>query len=245
MAKYDGGYHGRFQTEYGDDGPNASDGTGLSEKEHDHVRALYDSNVSYQDDLMGKLVTKLQDWGVWDHTMLIITADHGDEQWEDGRVGHGGSERETLVHVPLLIHYPPMFPAGRVTEASENIDIVPTLADALGVTPDAEWQGSSLVGLANGQGGYPGLAFTSMYENWHAGRIGHWKLKLQGPNTPRLYDLDKDPGEHDDAYAKQEIAARLLLDSMWTLRNWNTEWKKSQWGNAANVSSQFAADMGE
>ena len=65
--------------------------------------------------------------------MLIVTADHGDEQWEDGRVGHGGSERETLLHVPLLIHYPPMFPAGKVTEGTEGIDIVPTIADALGV----------------------------------------------------------------------------------------------------------------
>ena len=68
--------------------------------------------------------------------MIIITADHGDEQWEDGRVGHGGSERETLLHVPLLIHYPPMFPATKVTEGTEGIDIVPTLADALGVATD-------------------------------------------------------------------------------------------------------------
>ncbi len=245
MGKYDGGYKGRFATEYGDDGPNASDGKDLSDKEKDHVRALYDSNVSYQDDQMGKLVEKQQSWGVRAQTMLIITADHGDEQWEDGRVGHGGSERETLLHVPLLIHYPPMFPAARVTEGTENIDIVPTLADALGVEPDAEWQGASLVPLANGQGGYPTLAFSSMYENWHAGRIGHWKLKIQGPNTPKLYDLAADPDERSDVFAKSEVGARLMLDAMWMLRNWNVEWKKSQWGNAANVSSKFAADMGE
>jgi len=115
IEKYDGGYKGRFATEYGDDGPNASNGKDLTDKEKDHVRALYDSNVSYQDDLLGQLVEKLETWGVWDQTMLIVTADHGDELWEDGRVGHGGSERETLLHVPLLIHYPPMFPAGRAS----------------------------------------------------------------------------------------------------------------------------------
>jgi hypothetical protein len=32
---------------------------------------------------------------------------------------------------------------------------------------------------------------------------------------------------------------------MWLLRNWNVEWKKSQWGNAAAVTNRFAADMGE
>jgi arylsulfatase A-like enzyme len=252
MDKYDGGYKGRFATEYGDDGPNASDGKDLTEREHEHVRALYDSNVSYQDELLGKLIDKLQGWGIWDQTMLIVVADHGDEQWEDGRVGHGGSERDTLLHVPLLIHYPPMFPAGRFTEGVEAIDIVPTLADALGVAIDPEWQGMSLLPLANGAaGGYPWMSFSSQYENTHAGRIGHWKLKTMGPATPRLYDMAKDPGEHEDLWPhlasnpSSEIGARLLLDPMWMLRQWNVEWKKSQWGNPADVSNRFAADFGE
>jgi choline-sulfatase len=179
--------------------------------------------------------------------MLIVTADHGDEQWEDGRVGHGGSERESLIHVPLVIHYPAMFPAGRIAAGTEGIDIVPTVADALGVDTDPEWQGMSLVGLANGAGGYPLMSFSSQYENAHGGRIGHWKLKLIGTQTPRLYDLAKDPGERNDLWGKPkaEIGARLLLDPMWLLRSWNVEWKKSQWGNAAAVTSRFAADLGE
>ncbi len=247
LEKYDGGYHGRFASEYGDDGPNGSDGKGLSEKEHEHVRALYDSNVSYQDDLLGQLVEKLKGWGVWDSTMLIITADHGDEQWEDGRVGHGGSERETLLHVPLLIHYPAMFPAGKLTEGTEGIDIVPTLADALGVPTDADWQGMSLLPIANGAGGYPLMSFSSQYENGHGGRIDHWKIKLMGGANPHLYNLAKDPNEKEDTYgaASSEIGARLLIDPMWMLRNWNVEWRKSQWGNAADVSSRFASDLGE
>jgi arylsulfatase A-like enzyme len=246
LDKYDGGYKGRFASEFGDDGPGgfAKD---LTEREKDHVRALYDANVSYQDDLLGQLIDKLKTWGVWDQTMLVITADHGDEQWEDGRVGHGGSERETLIHVPLIVHYPPAFPAVRVSEGTEGIDILPTIADALGVAFDPEWQGASLIGLANGAGGYPLLSVSSQYENAHGGRIGHWKLKIIGTQTPRLYNLAADPGEHNDVWGKSatQIAARLLLDPMWLLRNWNVEWKKSQWGNAASVTSRFAADLGE
>jgi arylsulfatase A-like enzyme len=248
MDKYDGGYKGRFQSEYGDDGPNGSNGKDLTDKEKDHVRALYDSNVSYQDDLLGKLVEKLQGWGIWDQTMLIVTADHGDEQWEEGRVGHGGSERETLLHVPLLVHYPALFPTARVVEGAEAIDIVPTLADALGVATDPEWQGTSLIPVANGAaGGYPWMSFSSQYESVHAGRIGHWKAKIFGPSTPKLFDLAKDPDERKDVYGtpQAEIGARTLLDPMWILRQWNVEWKKAQWGNAADVSSRFAADLGE
>ncbi|HEY0481854.1 MAG TPA: sulfatase [Kofleriaceae bacterium] len=246
IDRYDGGYKGRFAAEFGDDGPGgfAKD---LTEHEKDHVRALYDSNVSYQDDLVGQLVDKLKGWGIWDQTMLIITADHGDEQWEDGRVGHGGSVRETLVHVPLIVHYPAMFPAARIAAGTEGIDIVPTVADVLGVQADPEWQGMSLVGLANGAGGYPLLAVASQYENAHGGRIGHWKLKLIGTQSPKLYDLARDPDERNDLWGKPtaEIGARLLLDPMWLLRSWNVEWKKSQWGNAAAVTSRFAADLGE
>ncbi len=247
MDKLDGGYKGRFEKEYGDDGPHGSNGKDLTEKEQAHVRALYDSNVSYQDDLLGQLQKKLTEWGVWDQTMLIITADHGDEQWEDGRVGHGGSERETLLHVPLLIHYPPMFPTAKVTEGAEAIDILPTLADALGVAVDPEWQGMSLLPIANGAGGYPLMSFSSQYENSHAGRIGHWKVKLMGTGQPHVYDLAKDADEKTDIYGKAnaEIGTRTLLDPMWILRQWNVEWKKAQWGNAADVSSRFASDLGE
>ena len=246
LDRYDGGYKGRFATELGDDGPTGFP-KDLNDHEKDHVRALYDSNVSYQDDMLGQMIEKLKGWGVWDSTMLIVTADHGDEQWEDGRVGHGGSERETLLHVPLLVHFPATFPAVKVTEGTEGIDIVPTLADVLGVQADPEWQGMSLVALANGAGGYPLMSFSSQYENSHAGRIGHWKLKIIGTQTPRLYDLAKDPGEHGDLWGKasSEVGARLLLDPMWLLRGWNVEWKKSQWGNAAAVTSRFAADLGE
>ncbi|MFT3697334.1 MAG: sulfatase-like hydrolase/transferase [Kofleriaceae bacterium] len=247
MDKCDGGYKGRFEKEYGDDGPHGSNGKDLTEKEQAHVRCLYDSNVSYQDDLLGQIQKKLTDWGVWDQTMLVITADHGDEQWEDGRVGHGGSERETLLHVPLLIHYPAMFPTAKVTEGVEAIDILPTIADALGVQQDPEWQGMSLVPLANGQGGYPLMSSSSQYENMHAGRIGHWKVKLMGTGVPHVYDLAKDADEKNDIYGKpsSEIGARSVMDPLWMLRNWNVEWKKAQWGNASDVSSRFASDLGE
>ena len=246
IDKYDGGYKGRFVESFGDDGPNgfAKD---LTDKEKDHVRALYDSNVSYQDDLLGKIIAKLTEWGIYDQTMIVITADHGDEQWEDGRVGHAGSQKETLIHVPLVIRYPSMFPAAKIESGTEGIDITPTIADALGVAHDPEWQGQSLIALANGQVGYPLMASSSQYENFHGGRIGHWKIRVAGTGKPELYNLAKDHGERKDLWGTNgsAIGARLLLDPIWMLRSWNTEWKKSQWGNAAGVSSRFAADLGE
>jgi arylsulfatase A-like enzyme len=247
---YDGGYQGRFADSFsGADAAKAATGKlTLTDREKEHVRALYDSNVSYQDDLLRQLIERLTAAGMWDKTMLIITADHGDEQWEDGRVGHGASSRNQLVHVPLLIHYPPLFPAARITEGAESIDVVPTVADALGVTADPQWQGTSLIPLANGLGvGGQRLAMTSMYEGSHAGRIGPWKVRITGPGKPEVYDLSRDEAEASDLYGQpgSHVGARLILDPIWMLRQWNREWKKELWGNAANVSSRFAADLGE
>ncbi len=249
--KYDPGYTGRFKDTFsGGDAGNARAGKlQMTDREKEHVRALYDSNVSSQDEVLGQLVQKLQDAGIYDQTMIIITADHGDEQWEaDDRVGHGGSTRDMLIHVPLLIHYPALLPAGKYVEGAESVDIVPTIADALGVPLDPEWQGESLIPLTEGVGqGYPRLSFNSMYEDEHAGRILHWKARIKGGNAPKVFDFSSDPDEMKDLWESgdAEIGARAVLDPLWTMRAFNMEWKKSQWGNAANVSARFAADLGE
>jgi arylsulfatase A-like enzyme len=250
MSKYDPGYTGRFQDVFsgGDAAKVASGGVTLTEREIQHVRAIYDSNVSYQDEVLGKLIAKLEEAGIWDKTMLIVTADHGDEQWEDGRVGHGASSRDMLVHVPLLIHYPPMVQAGKITEGSEIIDIVPTIADALGVQMDAEWQGQSLLPLSWGVGGgYPRMSMSSMYEDSHGARIGNWKVRISGGSNLRVYDMAADPDEMKNIAGNPSstIGGRLVLDPLWLLRSYNKEWKKSQWGNAANVTARFAQDLGE
>lgn len=218
----------------------------ISDRDITRIVAIYDSNVSYQDDLLGKLIAKLEEWGIRDQTMIVITADHGDEQFEVGRVGHGGSLRDSLIHVPLLIHYPPLFPAGKIPEGAEVIDIVPTLADAMGVEANEAWQGQSLLPLAHGVGaGYPRLSLASHNEVWHAGRIGPYKLWVAGGGTRGFYDLGTEPAEKTDVAGELHIPRRFVTDALWMLRAYNKDWKKRVWGNPANVTAQFAADMGE
>lgn len=248
FSKYDSKpYSGRFKVEASgqDMGKAATGKLKVSERDIERIVALYDSNVSYQDQQVGVLQQKLAEWGVAGDTMIVITADHGDELFEDGRVGHGGTILETLVYVPLIIHYPPLFPGGKVPEGAEVVDIVPTIADALGVPPDEHWQGESLIPLAQGVGrGYPRLSMASRYENGHVGRMGGWKIHIGGTQT-RLFDVGTEPEEKTDVAAQKPMALRLVSDALWLLRVNNAEWKKSRWGNPANVTAAFAADMGE
>jgi hypothetical protein len=247
IERYSPGYQGRFAKAFlGDEEPGGLP-KNLTDREKEHIRAIYDSNVSYQDELLGKLIAKLEAWGVWDRTMLVVTSDHGDELWEAGRVGHEHGQDDTLLHVPLLVRYPPLFPAARIAHATESVDVMPTIADALGVAPDAEWQGTSLVPAAHGVHAYAGLVSASGYEKEHGARIGAWKLRLAGTAAPALFHLASDPHETKDVFGTPAaaIGGRLVLDAMALLRAEHAAWKKAAWGNPANVTPRFAADLGE
>ncbi len=100
LSKYDPGpYSGRYKVEASgkDMGKVATGKIKVNERDIKRIVALYDSNVSYQDQQLGLLLDKLAEWGVADDTMVIVTADHGDELFEFGRVGHGGPVLESLV----------------------------------------------------------------------------------------------------------------------------------------------------
>ena len=247
MSKYDTeAYTGKYVKEASgkDIEAMAVSGKQPADRDKKRIQAIYDSNVSYQDDLLGKFYEQLKAWGIADDTMIIVTADHGDEQWEDGRVGHGASLRESLEHTPLLIVYPPLFPAGQVQEGTDTIDIVPTIADALGLTPPDTAQGRSLIPLAQGVGrGYPSCSIASMYENAWAMRCGDWKARVAGTGTPMIFNLADDYYEKKDLAADKAYERRLLTDALSTFLVNQKQWKKRDYGLANNMTAKAAEDF--
>ena len=69
-------------------------------------RAMYQLNVAWGDQVLGRLVAALRRSGKWDDTLLVITSDHGEEFKECGQVEHGGNLCRALIEVPLLIKLP-------------------------------------------------------------------------------------------------------------------------------------------
>jgi arylsulfatase A-like enzyme len=215
----------------------------VTDRDKQRIRAIYESDVSYNDQQLGAFLAELGKMGHTDDTMVVVTADHGEEFWERGKVGHGQSLHDELVWVPLLIHYPPLFPA-RVVDGADMLDIMPTVLDALGVKLPAEWQGESLLPAAQGDGAeYPRPSIASQYELAHAMRLGHYKLWVSGTGASQLYDLAADPGETKDAAAAHPMARRWLADAFGTWLCNQKEWKKSRWGVASNHKPQLAHDL--
>ena len=86
----------------------------VTARDRQRVLALYECDISYNDHHFGKLLELLKQTGHENDTMIIYTSDHGEEFWDHGRIGHGQSLRQELIHIPLWIYYPPLFPGGKV-----------------------------------------------------------------------------------------------------------------------------------
>jgi arylsulfatase A-like enzyme len=215
----------------------------ITDRDRLRVKALYDGDVSYNDAQLGKLLEELARAGHGDDTMLIVTSDHGEEFWERGKIGHGQSLKDELVWVPLLVHYPPLFPA-RVVDGADMLDVVPTVLDALGVKAPADWQGESLLPVAQGDGAdYPRPSIASQYELAHTMRLGRYKLWVSGTGASQLFDIKEDPGETKDVSAARPLGRRWLTDAFSTFLYYQKQWKKARWGTAANHRSALPAEL--
>jgi arylsulfatase A-like enzyme len=185
-----------------------------------HLDALYDASVIGSDRLTGSLLDGLRAAGKLEKTVVIFTADHGEELYDHhGYLYHACSVYQTGLHVPLAISAPGLLPSGaRVAQMVELIDVLPTLLSLLGVAGDAapeEQHGHSLVSyLERPDAGGAGKPAFSEYGSApiHTVVQGGWKL-VHNPTgfapvciqdappghypigREELYDLSRDPEE--------------------------------------------------
>jgi arylsulfatase A-like enzyme len=120
----------------------------LPEKEITQIRDLYDGCTRQFDDNVGEILDALKERGLAENTIVIVTADHGDNLYEEGvTLGHGltfnGGMRGN--HVPLVFHVPGG-ESGKIGAHVRTIDIAPTIADLVGARKPASWEGKSFAG---------------------------------------------------------------------------------------------------
>ncbi|MGA9814986.1 MAG: sulfatase [Terriglobales bacterium] len=92
----------------------------------------YDASVKYADDALGRLMQALDQRGLTNNTLLIVTSDHGESLGQHGLTYHGQALYRELIHVPLLMWYPGHVPAAKVQTPVTNAAIPATIIDILG-----------------------------------------------------------------------------------------------------------------
>ncbi len=126
----------------------------LPPKEVAQIRALYDGCTRQFDDCVGDILAALERNGLAENTIVIVTSDHGDDQYEPGvTLGHGLTFNGGLQanHTPMIVHVPGTEPRV-IPEMVRLIDVVPTLADFLGQPASPAWQGQSFASWIRGEG---------------------------------------------------------------------------------------------
>jgi len=185
----------------------------------ERLHHLYEGEVAYLDEHLGVLFDDLKRRGLYDRTLVVLTADHGEEFREHGGWWHGTTLYDEQIHVPLIVK-----PAGahalvRVRdELATSLDIAPTIVAAAHAKPPAAMQGHV---LPLDGGAAPARESTFAEEDLEgnvlqAVRTRAWKLVTANPGNPRglapeeLYDLPRDPGEHQNVIASTSAEADAM-----------------------------------
>lgn len=132
---------------------------------HRPTTADYYALITSMDDLLGRLLARLEADGQADNTIIVFTSDHGDMMWSQGLL-YKCVPYEESVNVPLIVRWPAGLPKGQVCETLVNTpDLLPTLAGLMGLEVPETVQGLDLSAALQGRpdAPRPTSAFLSFY----------------------------------------------------------------------------------
>ncbi|UJR79603.1 sulfatase-like hydrolase/transferase [Sandaracinus amylolyticus] len=182
----------------------------LNARDRERLEALYDGEITYHDTHFGSIIQALEARGIADETIVVFTADHGEEFWDHDSVGHGHSVFEELINVPLILRIPGVTDgAVTIDDAVGLVDVLPTIFDALGMPIPSDLSGESfLPQLLGASADAPRFTVTGFMDGWRAINVGRLKLIHRTERRIMLYDLVDDPDETRDLAADHPIAVR-------------------------------------
>ena len=108
----------------------------------------YDGEIAYMDEWVGYVINELKRWGLWNNTIVLIVADHGESLEEHREMTHGIFIYRSTTHVPLILKYPSALHGGkRIKQCVSIVDIMPTILDMLHINTGRIFDGKTLIPL--------------------------------------------------------------------------------------------------
>ncbi len=214
------------------------------------INEVYDASVATGDHYLGRVMSRLEELGLSDTTVVAVTADHGEELFDHDRLAHGHTLHAELVRVPLLLAGPGLPTGRRVKEPVSNRHLAPTLARIGGAElPDVtdalllfnEEIPERAIGYQTGKGAWRDERGQALYGI----REGDWVLHYNADAKTQpiaLYNVNSDPREQNDL-AEAEDSAEIrgvLLDK---LRESITSARARRSGVAVGVGSAGVEEL--
>lgn len=183
-----------------------------SPRDLEHLLALYDGEISFTDEQIGRLLAYFDGRGMLEDALVVVYADHGELFGEHDLWAHGNSVYEDLLRVPLMIRYTGVVTPGRgITTPVQSFDAMPTILDYAGIPIPAGLDGVSLRPLLEGAappdarpiyGEVDAVTDPAHWQYWNASRfdlrsmrLGDWKYihHVGDEGNDELYRLNPDP----------------------------------------------------
>jgi arylsulfatase A-like enzyme len=191
----------------------------FTEEEMEFMVSLYDGAISYVDDQIGLLLSTLEEIGLGQRTLVILTSDHGEEFLEHGYLLHHQNYEE-VARVPLIVRFPDRRHAGRrVVDLVSTLDVLPSVLDVTGQSPLGQAMGSSLLTLLSDDSPQP--IQRPVYIAGGREKLRTWdsSLVVSGNVPAELYLLVDDPTEQINRIADQPELAARLFDQLTEIRH--------------------------
>lgn len=199
-----------------------------------HAIEGYDARLRFVDDQLLRLQRALEQRGLNEETLWVITSDHGEGLGNHNYEGHGEFLYQEQIHVPLVVHMSDdRYPSQRVDRLARTVDLLPTVLELVEGGPLPRTEGHSLAAAIRGESLdhlAPLVAFAqrrprderSFRRNWRPGEVfsvhnDHAKLIDYSIGEDELYDLSSDPFELENRLGRSTAHETLLRAELATI----------------------------
>ncbi len=215
-----------------------------SDKDKKFIIGLYDGELAFVDHWLGIFFDYLKEEKIFDTSLIIITADHGEEFWEHGSFEHGHSLYQEVLNVPLIVRFPGGENGGMVVKDYVSlVDIAPSILSYLGIETAFRSNGRSFISM-------PGAVIRPMNRGiiGELNRIGPplqciirapYKLILNTVSGKiEIYNLEKDPREKENLFGKKLAYPPEIVDQIRATASIIKSLKKEKKLIPANIDRQ-------
>ena len=192
----------------------ASSANLLDDADLTRLSNLYDAGIQFVDEQLMAFFEDLDQAGLLDNTLVVVTSDHGEEFGEHGGLLHRGLLYDELLRVPLIIHGPNI-DAGSSAAAASTVDIVPTILSRAAIEVPEPVEGINLMAPAAAEQSH---SISQYADDRYSVRSSAWKLIVSPKDQEHeLYDLVEDPSEQHNIYCSEHPIVRQFRAD---LRDW-------------------------
>ena len=200
------------------------------------MRSRYDENARYADHLVGRLIEIVREAGRYDDALIVLTSDHGEAFFEDGRFLHTRLLYDEFLRVPFVVKWPSHVTgfAKSIVDPVSLIDIAPTIIDGLGLTDArAKFQGTSLLPAVFEAASLPRTLYAHTRgiapparpaQPWFTLRDGPHKIVFgESVSTAELFDVARDAAEQNNLASTDRLRTQYLVQKLLLQRYRNLE----------------------